>query len=132
MAVRGYRARCVALTGVCSLIFVTLGLAGLGAPSHPNAATRDSGEALVAVQSGVDGVAMRAEVDKPTEQITKGRSAKQKWPFTGALTGALALAVLGLARFTTRNGRPAACHQAGTRQAAQRAPPPLALLALPS
>jgi hypothetical protein len=131
MAVRGYRARCVALTGVCSLVFVTLGLAGLGSPSHPNAARRDGAEALVAVQLGVDGVAMRAEIDKPTEQITKGRSAKQKWPFTGALIGALALAVLGLARGTTRNGRLAPCHQVGTRQAPQRAPP-FAPLAPPS
>ena len=83
------------------------------------------------MQSGVDGVAMRAEVDKPTEQITKGRSAKQKWPFTGALIGALALAVLGLARFITRNGRLADSRPVCTRQAPQRAPP-LALLALRS
>ena len=131
MAMRGYRARCVALTGVCSLVFVTLGLAGLGSPSHPNAVTRDGGEALVAVQLGVDGVAMRAEIDRSSEQITKGRSAKQKWPFTGALIGALALAVFGLARLTTRKGRLASFHQVGTRQAPQRAPP-FALLALPS
>jgi hypothetical protein len=112
-------------------VFVTLGLAGLGSPSHPDAASRDVGEALVAVQLGVDGVAMRAEIDKPSEQITKSRSAKQKWPFTGALIGALALAVFGLSRWTTRNGRLAPCHQVGTRQAPQRAPP-FAFLALPS
>jgi hypothetical protein len=131
MAVRGYRARCVALTGVCSLIFVTLGLAGLGSPIHPNDSSPDGGAALVAVQMGVDGVAMRSEVDKSSEQIAKGRSAKQKWPFTGALISALAFAVLGLARSTTRRGAAAAHHQAGTRQAPQRAPP-FTLLTLPS
>jgi hypothetical protein len=78
---------------------------------------------------GGNGVAVRAEVDKPSEQITKGRSAKQKWPFTGALIGALALAVFGLAHWTTRNGRVVPCHQVGMRQAPQRAPP-FALLAL--
>jgi hypothetical protein len=130
MAMRGYRARWVALAGVCSLVVVTLGLAGLGSPSHPNTASRDGGEALVAVQPGVDGVTMRAEVDKPTEQITRGLAAKLKWPFTGALIGALALAVFGLARFTRRNGRLAAYRQVCTWQAPQRAPP-LGLLALP-
>ena len=104
MAVRGYRARCVALTGVCSLIFVTLGLAGLGSPLHLNASSPDGGTALVAVQMSFEGVAMRSEVDKSSEQIAKGRSAKQKWPFTGALISALAFAVLGLARSTTRRG----------------------------
>ena len=110
---------------------VTLGLAGLGSPSHPNAASRDVGEALVAVQMGVDGVAMRAEIDKPGEQITKGRSAKQKWPFTGGLIGALTLALFALARWTMRSGRFAPYHQVGTRQAPQRAPP-FALITLPS
>ncbi|MEP6658467.1 MAG: hypothetical protein ABJD24_00955 [Acidimicrobiales bacterium] len=128
---REYRARCVALTGVCCLIFVTLGLAGFGSPPHPNASNPDGGAALVAVQMGVDGVAMRSEVDKSSEQIAKGRSAKQKWPFTGALISALAFAVLALARFTTRKGATAPYHKAGTWQAPQRAPP-FALLTLPS
>jgi hypothetical protein len=116
---------------VCSLIFVTLGLAGLGSPIHPNASSPDGAAALVAVQMGVDGVAMRSEVDKSSEQIAKGRSAKQRWPFTGALISALAFAVLGLARFTTRMGSTAPYHQVGSRQAPQRAPP-FALLTLPS